>query len=82
MPSVSDGQYVIAKPLQNGDVAVALWNDTTTPTRMTTTAEELGLPNRGGYTVRDLWDHSNRSTSGTIGVAGYSTPWIVSFVVT
>jgi len=63
---VTDGQYVIAKPLEDGDVAVALWNDTTTATRMSTTASEIGLPMRGGYTVRDLWDHSNRSTSGTI----------------
>jgi alpha-galactosidase len=62
----TDGHYVIAKPLDNGDVAVALWNDSTTPARISTTAGEIGLPVRGGYTVRDLWDHSNRSTSGVI----------------
>jgi alpha-galactosidase len=53
---VANGQYIVAKPLQNGDVAAALWNDTTASGQLSTTVTELGLPpTTGVYTVRDLW---------------------------
>jgi hypothetical protein len=51
-----EGYYVLAKPLENGDVAVALWNDTGSAARIRTTPAEVGLPpTRGVYLVRDLW---------------------------
>jgi hypothetical protein len=51
-----EGHYVLAKPLKNGDVAVALWNDTASAARISTSAAEIGLrPTRGVYLVRDLW---------------------------
>jgi alpha-galactosidase len=62
----TDGQYVIAKPLQNGDVAVALWNDTTSAAEITTTAAELGLPRAASYTMRDLWAHTSAASGGQI----------------
>ncbi|WBB64128.1 NEW3 domain-containing protein [Streptomyces sp. WMMC500] len=64
--SAADGHYVIAKPLANGDVAVALWNDTPTTARIGTSAAEIGLPKAPAYTLRDLWTHTSTSTAGKI----------------
>jgi alpha-galactosidase len=61
-----DGRYVIAKPLENGDVAVTLWNDTSSSARIATTAAELGLPEADAYTIRDLWAHETRETAGAV----------------
>jgi alpha-galactosidase len=60
------GQHVFVKPLANGDTAVALFNETDLPQRISTSATELGLPRAPAYVVRDLWSHTNRHTAGTI----------------
>jgi len=62
----ADGHYVIAKPLEDGDVAVVLWNDTSSTVRITTTAQELGLPAADAYSIRDLWAHKTRETAGGV----------------
>jgi alpha-galactosidase len=67
-----DGHYVIAKPLANGDVAVALWNDTASEAEITTSATEVGLPPTPGvYLVRDLWSEKKNPsvTKGEITAA-------------
>jgi hypothetical protein len=61
-----EGHYVIAKPLADGDVAVALWNDTATEARITTSANEVGAPARDRHLVRNLWTKQARITSGEI----------------
>jgi alpha-galactosidase len=64
---VSGGRYVLAKPLADGDVAVALWNDTATRARISTTAGEVGAPASDQYLLRNLWTDQVSTTSGEIG---------------
>lgn len=65
--SNSNGRWVLSKPLANGDVSVALFNETNSPATISTTASAAGL---GGdataYTLRDLWTHSTTETAGSI----------------
>ncbi|MEU5974510.1 NPCBM/NEW2 domain-containing protein [Streptomyces sp. NPDC047315] len=62
----ADGHWVLAKPLENGDVAVALFNETEQTATIATSAEELGLERRSGYLVRDLWKHRSTHTAGVV----------------
>jgi alpha-galactosidase len=64
--SSADGRWVLRKPLANGDVAVALFNESNSPATIGTTATELGLPHRAAYRIRDLWRHQTAHTAGTI----------------
>jgi alpha-galactosidase len=63
-----DGNYeVFAKPLQNGDVAVALLNRSDAAARISTTAPEVGLPAADhGYLVKDLWTRQLTQAASTI----------------
>ena len=60
------GRWTLVKELANGDRAVALFNETGQPQRITTSARQVGLPQADGYRLRDLWQHSDQHTSGTI----------------
>ena len=60
------GRHVVAKPLKNGDVAVALYNGTDQPATLATTAAEIGLSRAPAYRMRDLWAHADRETTGAI----------------
>ncbi|MGW1976218.1 NPCBM/NEW2 domain-containing protein [Streptomyces sp. NPDC001889] len=62
----ADGHWVLAKPLAGGDIAVALFNESEQTTTIRTTAAEIGLPQRSGYVVRDLWKGQNAHTVGTV----------------
>ncbi len=64
--SSDGGRWVFAKPLENGDVAVALFNETGAAAPIATTAAAVGMPAREGYALRDLWTHSMTETAGTI----------------
>lgn len=60
-------QEVWERPLAGGDRAVVLLNRGETSTTISTSASEIGLDDRGsGYVLRDLWQHSDRFTSGRI----------------
>jgi alpha-galactosidase len=63
-----DGTHlVMAKPLANGDVAVTLFNESTTsPATISTTAAALGLPNASSYKVQDLWTGTTSTSTGAI----------------
>ena len=52
-----DGTHLtMVKPLANGDVAVTLFNESTTDSAaMSAPAAELGLPAAAGYRIEDLW---------------------------
>jgi alpha-galactosidase len=65
--SNSDGLWVFAKPLSDGDVAVALFNANPYAARIATTAQAVGLPAADSYLMRDLWAHETLETAGTIG---------------
>ncbi|MHB6905045.1 RICIN domain-containing protein [Streptomyces sp. DB-54] len=62
------GLDVLRRPLANGDVAVALFNETSSQAVISTTAAAAGLPASGaGYNLNDLWAHTSQvSTDGTI----------------
>ncbi|MEC3998621.1 NPCBM/NEW2 domain-containing protein [Actinacidiphila sp. DG2A-62] len=64
--SSDDGRYVLTKPLAGGDRAVALFNSTDRAQRIATTATAAGLPKRGSYAVRDLWQHADRQSAGSL----------------
>ncbi|MFI0449859.1 NPCBM/NEW2 domain-containing protein [Actinomadura sp. 6N118] len=59
------GRWVLVKPLANGDVAVALFNETEETATFGVTAAELGLPKRPSYVLRDLWAHRSFESAGT-----------------
>lgn len=64
--SSEGGRWVVAKQMQDGSRAVALFNENDTAQRIATTATAVGLPAAGGYTLRDLWQHRSSHTAGTI----------------
>jgi len=63
----SPGLEVWRKRLSNGDVAVALFNETDQAAPISTTADRVGVQVKGsGVTVRDLWSHQQWRSSGTL----------------
>lgn len=64
--SNTNGLWVFAKPLSNGDVAVALFNENAYGARISTTAQAIGLPRRIGYALHDLWSGARTETAGGI----------------
>jgi alpha-galactosidase len=65
---------VLAKRLSNGDVAVALFNQGTSTTTISTTASAIGLSG-SSFTLRDAWTDAASVTSGNISasVPGHGT---------
>ena len=57
---------VIGKPLVDGSVAVALFNDGARAADIATETAAVGLPAAACYTVRDLWSHTDATTTGVI----------------
>jgi alpha-galactosidase len=64
-----------AKPLADGNVAVALLNRGSTPVQVSTSASAVGLPAANSYSVRNLWSGQHSTTAGALSatVAAYST---------
>jgi alpha-galactosidase len=58
---------VLLKSLSDGAVAVALFNAADKPAAIGTTAADAGLPKSDCYRVRDLWAHTDSTTTGPIG---------------
>ncbi|RLQ06687.1 alpha-galactosidase [Micromonospora sp. BL1] len=56
---------VLAKPLANGDVAVALFNQGSSTTTVSTTAAAVGKSG-SSFTLRDAWTDATSSSSGAI----------------
>jgi alpha-galactosidase len=56
---------VLAKRLSNGDVAVALFNQGSSPTTVATTAVAVGKSG-SSFTLRDAWTNAISTTSGAI----------------
>ena len=67
--SQQGSDYVVAKPLVNGDVAVLLVNASTSAQAISTTAQAVGLPAADAYNITDLWTHNTHETAGTIGAS-------------
>jgi alpha-galactosidase len=84
--SNTNGHHVFAKPLANGDVSVALFNETDQAAAISTTASAAGLPRRPAYVATDLWSKRVTETAGVISAnvpahgtamfrVGYSADW-------
>jgi len=66
----SDGTHLVfAKPLANGDVSVALFNEGDTAATMSTTAAQAGLGKAQAYALTDLWSKKTTETAGRIAAA-------------
>jgi alpha-galactosidase len=61
----SGGVHVLSKPLANGDVAVALFNENAAAATISTDLREVGL-GAGTYSVRDLWTKSADTTASSL----------------
>jgi alpha-galactosidase len=70
----SGGTHVLAKPLADGDIAVALFNENATAATISTDLREIGL-GAGTYSVRDLWTKSVDTTASSLSasVPGHGT---------
>ncbi|MEU0879289.1 NPCBM/NEW2 domain-containing protein [Lentzea sp. NPDC005914] len=68
------GVHVLSRPLANGDVAVALFNENASATTISTDLREIGL-GAGTYSVRDLWTKSVDTTASSVSasVPGHGT---------
>ncbi len=64
--SSSGGLDVLAKPLANGDVSVALFNETGSTATITTSAAAVGKSGASSYALTNLWSGATSTTSGTI----------------
>jgi alpha-galactosidase len=64
-PLPGDGR-VLTKPLSGAAAAVAFVNPTETPINVTLDAGETGVARSPCYTVRDLWAHTDATTTGAI----------------
>ncbi|MEU9588872.1 NPCBM/NEW2 domain-containing protein [Streptomyces sp. NPDC048193] len=64
--SSEGGRWVVAKEMRDGSRAVALFNESDSPQRITTDAQAVGLPKAHAYTLRDLWQHRSYHTAGTL----------------
>ncbi|HWO67065.1 MAG TPA: NPCBM/NEW2 domain-containing protein [Umezawaea sp.] len=62
----ANGLHVLTKPLDNGDVAVALFNENGSAATIGTTAAAAGLGNATSYRLTDLWSKAVTTTSGGI----------------
>jgi alpha-galactosidase len=72
----SDGTHLVfAKPLANGEVAVALFNSGDAPATMSATAAQAGLKKAPAYALEDLWSKNVTETAGivTAGVPAHGT---------
>ncbi len=58
---------VFTKKEPNGDAVVGLFNTSSTPETISTSASALGLPPGTDYAVKDLWTHQTTETTGAIG---------------
>jgi alpha-galactosidase len=73
--SSSGGLDVLAKPLANGDVSVALFNENSSTATISTTAAAIGKTGASSYTLTDLWSGAQTTTTSKISasVAGHGT---------
>jgi alpha-galactosidase len=65
LPLLNDPR-VIVKPLAGGSVAVVLFNPGAGPVAIRTDAHAIGLSGGGCFTVRDLWAHTDVTTTGDV----------------
>ena len=72
---MNDDVHVIVKPLQGGDLAVALFNESDVAKQVSVTSAELGLKGARKYRRRDLWQHTEAPLGDSLAteVAAHAT---------
>ena len=63
--SDASGLRVLAKPLSNGDVAVAFFNETGATANISTAAKTVGLPSSSHYVLENLWAHTSTTVTAS-----------------
>jgi alpha-galactosidase len=63
--SAANGLHVIRKPLADGDIAVALFNETGATAKISTTLSAIGASS-GPHSLTDLWSKAKSTTTGSI----------------
>jgi alpha-galactosidase len=63
------GLRVLAKPLANGDVALALFNETSSTATIATTTSAIGIATASSYQLTDLWSKKTTTTTGSISMS-------------
>ena len=61
--ATSGAGEVWAKPMMNGNVAIAFLNRATAPVSLSTTAAAVGLPSAARYTVTNIWGGQRYTTA-------------------
>jgi len=62
-----DGDHEVwVKPMADGSKAVALFNRADGGGTLAVKAADLGLPDLGGYSLRDLWTHQTTTVADTV----------------
>ena len=64
--SDKSGLRVLAKPLAGGDVAVALFNETSSSASIATTTGAIGIAAASSYQLTDLWSKKVSTTTSSI----------------
>jgi alpha-galactosidase len=64
-PLATDSRELV-RPLNDGARAVAFFNSGEAPATITTNASAVGLTSASCYTVRDLWTHTETTTTGDV----------------
>lgn len=57
---------MLAKPLDNGDVSVVLFNENSATATLSTTVSAIGKSGASSYTLTDLWSGAVRTVGSTI----------------
>ncbi|MFD0716666.1 NPCBM/NEW2 domain-containing protein [Paenibacillus sp. GCM10027626] len=66
---LNDGNFVLLKPMANGDKAVLFFNSTDNASTIEISLSQLGIPasaDNKTYTVRDLWAHETATATEKI----------------
>jgi alpha-galactosidase len=66
---LAQDRRVMVKPLAEGAVAVAMVNPDSQPASIATNATAVGLPPAACYHLRDLWNHTDSTTTGDLRAA-------------
>jgi alpha-galactosidase len=64
--SAGGGKVVYTKQMAGGDRAVALLNENSSTTTISTTASAIGLGGSPSYGLKDLWSKATSTTTGSI----------------
>ncbi len=62
----SNGHWVLTRPLSGNRRAVVLFNQTTRPAQISTTAAAVGVTGAAAYELLDLWTQDTTITNGAI----------------